>query len=212
MNALTSLLLGFLLWLPMLHAVAAERMSDAGVAAAPSPILVRQMNLLVMACSARNLGAVQQMLDAYPQLSLNQRGPYWKDSPLNVASARGVPALVSLLLSRGADPNFRGALDELPLESAASYGNVRVVELLLAYGATVDGETPPFMTTALIRAARYGQVGVVKVLLKAGADVNKKSRGGVTALLMATEHHHKEVVRILLAAGAKVCDRTGSCQ
>ncbi len=86
--------------------------------------------------------------------------------------------------------------------SAAEYGNMNVVSLLIAKGAPLDVEDY-LKRTPLLLAAEKGHVAVVKHLLEHGAVVDAKNWEGDTPLLLAAKHGHKAVVKLLLEVGAK---------
>ena len=58
-----------------------------------------------------------------------------KRIPLHLASYRGYPNIVELLLKVGSDPNYKDELGCTPLHLAAKRGNVKCIELLLDYDA-----------------------------------------------------------------------------
>ena len=70
-------------------------------------------------------------------------------TPLHAAAALGGPFLdvVEYLLDQGADRDRTNDVKDTPLHHAASYGNLKVVQCLLAYGADINvknlwGQTP----------------------------------------------------------------------
>ena len=90
-----------------------------------------------------------------------------------------------------------------PLVLAAWYGNIEIVNLLIAEGFNLDlidseGDN------ALISAVEKGHAEVVKILIAAGADLEIKDSDDDTALINAVWKNNIEIVRILLAAGANV--------
>lgn len=122
------------------------------------------------------------------------------------AAKSGQKEVIDLLVRHGAD--VQASEKRHPLNVAASYGHLGIVETLLSAGAdvnaatTASGEYPPPGTTALMCAAGNGHGAVVSRLIEAGANVNAATEGGDTPL-----HHaglRPGIVRELLASGANV--------
>jgi len=87
------------------------------------------------------------------------------------------------------------------LTSAATKGNLDVLNVLIANGADVEsttmvGETP------LMMAASYGHVELVEALLQAKAKVNAQNNGGFSALHYATANI--TIVDLLFEYGANI--------
>jgi ankyrin repeat protein len=81
---------------------------------------------------------------------------------------------ISELLKKGTNPNAK-ILNGLPMSHfAANSGFVRIVELLLQNGATVNRLT--IGGTALMHATQWRRVDVVKALLLHGGDANLPPR------------------------------------
>ncbi|KAJ3300674.1 hypothetical protein HK104_008608 [Borealophlyctis nickersoniae] len=110
----------------------------------------------------------------------------------NVAAEGHLEAL-RLFLEKGVAP------DDLTeaLCSAASYGLLEVVDLLLDYGADVHARDEQ----ALRYAASEGHLDVVRLLLEEGADVHACADA---ALQLAKSKRHGEVVRLLREHGARM--------
>lgn len=83
---------------------------------------------------------------------------------------------------------------------AATVGDVRAVERLVALGLPPDARDAKG-ATALIRAAGRGHPAVVAWLLAAGADPAAAASSGVDALTAAIAAHRDPVVRVLLDHG-----------
>lgn len=81
--------------------------------------------------------------------------------------------LTQVLLESGADPDGPAETDS-PLVTAASYGEMGMVEVLLAAGADLErrGDSIPGGGSALSHAVYYGMPAVVDVLIRAGAVPN----------------------------------------
>lgn len=149
-------------------------------------------------------------------------------APLANACMRDDVAFVELLLARGASPNrgdrFRTPLESTrsvrvaevllaaganpkvgsPIASVAGYGDVALVELLLAHGADPNAcgarEQSPLFYAA---TSKTGDV-VVPILLAANADPSKPNDLGDTPLHMACARTSIITVKRLLEAGASV--------
>ncbi|RBA19772.1 hypothetical protein FPRO05_09072 [Fusarium proliferatum] len=85
-------------------------------------------------------------------------------TPLLVASAKGYPDIVRLLLEKGADTEAsHPALDQAPLLVASASGHEDVVRLLLAHGAKVEAKDYKGLT-ARDRAVKQGHAEIAKLL------------------------------------------------
>lgn len=108
------------------------------------------------------------------------------------------------------DPNVTDDNGETPLCYAAQFGDLRMTEALLYYGANVNARDP-FGNTALHWAAQKGGTAVVQALLDAKAVVDAQNWQGVTPLMMAAQSGQTLAVRLLVKSGAdtKKQDFTG---
>lgn len=122
-------------------------------------------------------------------------------SALTLAAHSNHPALVDLLLERGANPNIIGS-GYTALHAAVLRGNLHIVKALLARGAfinsrirhgtpTTRGSREYFLSdeltggTPLWLAARFLELDVVRILLERGADPSPTVRDGTTLLMAA---------------------------
>ncbi|PGG98204.1 hypothetical protein GX51_06924 [Blastomyces parvus] len=137
-------------------------------------------------------------------------GVLFKVTALSVAVRRNHVDLVKYLLAHGADVEL--VFDELTgrtaLQTAAKYGNLELVRLLVETGGA-NINTPAgghLGRTPLQRAAQAGHIEIVRYLLACKAEVNAlpSPRYGVTALQAAAISGHAGIVLILLEAGADV--------
>jgi len=146
-------------------------------------------------------GADANARDAYGQPAL------W------CATARDDARSVEWLLRAGAAPD-RGLATGTPLLRAALYGQARIVNLLLAAGASVATRSDSG-ATALIQLASLGHAvtprtpvsgpadaTIAAQLLDHGADVNAQDAGGWSALMFAARRGDLALVSLLLDAGA----------
>ena len=172
---------------------------------------------------ASNRAAVEQ------QIALLERTPepLFRNEMLIVMIHEGDTANVAALITRGADPNYKGSgTDQTPLSVAVRKGDLNVIKLLLSRGAKDDDGT------ALINAYRDGNADIEKLLQQAAPPTPKArarllsevlNRGDTAraqsliasgldaagldeALILAVNQNAEliEVVRLLLDKGARV--------
>ena len=113
-------------------------------------------------------------------------------TPLHSALDGGHPAVITALLSAGADPNGKDRGGNTPLHWAASEATPAVITALLDAGADPNGKNSGGSTplhwaagggsTPLHWAAGGGHPAAITALLDAGADPNGKNSGGNTSL------------------------------
>lgn len=122
-------------------------------------------------------------------------------SALMYAVQMNQPAIVSLLLDRGANVNSKDLNGWTPLHLAANNGSEPIVGSLLSKGSDVNAATSKG-TTPLILASGRGFKPVVEKLIASSAVVPVKDKEGKSALNYATEKNHPDVVEVLKKAGA----------
>ncbi|KAM4874734.1 ankyrin repeat and SOCS box protein 10 isoform 1-T2 [Thomomys bottae] len=106
---------------------------------------------------------------------------------LHEACAGGHAACVHVLLVAGADPNAPDQEGNRPLHLCRGTGTLECVELLLRFGAQVDGPSEDERETALHVAARLGHVEMADLLLRRGAFPDARNADGWTPLLAACD-------------------------
>jgi ankyrin repeat protein len=124
-------------------------------------------------------------------------------TPLQRAVAHGRPAMVALLLAKGADVNAGDKSDSTPLFWAVYDEHFDVLNQLIKAGAKLDVENNQGKT-ALCYAAGRGSVECVKALLAAKANPNAGKYG--STLFAAIDH--PDTLKLLLAAGANPNSKT----
>ncbi|XP_042105215.1 ankyrin repeat and SOCS box protein 10 isoform X3 [Ovis aries] len=134
---------------------------------------------------------------------------------LHEACAAGHAACVHVLLVAGADPNIPDQDGRRPLHLCGGAGSLECADLLLRFGAKVDGRSEEEEETPLHVAARLGHVELADLLLRRGACPDARDAEGWTPLLAAcdarcmspadaeaTTARCLQLCRLLLSAGA----------
>lgn len=111
------------------------------------------------------------------------------ETALMLAALKGNTAIVSKLLTIGAQPNQEGWT---ALHYAATTGQADVIRLLIEKNSYIDAESPN-KTTPLMIAARFNHQPAAKALLEGGADPTKTNEAGFTARDYATENNNRDL-------------------
>jgi len=156
----------------------------------------------------------EHLIGGYPQQVNAYGGQYV--TPLVAALAKEHFKLAELLLRHGAvtTVNVRGNRKRIPLHSAAYYGQIEVVQLLLKHDADVKSQDD-FGETALhylgansdnSKGPNVSQTfaNIARLMLEHDADVNARNGNGETPLHIAARSGEAEVARVLLKNGASV--------
>ncbi|MDH5835183.1 ankyrin repeat domain-containing protein [Luteimonas kalidii] len=127
------------------------------------------------------------------------------------ACGGGHPAVVDLLLARGAQPQHVAHTGATPLSAAVSVRQIEIVDRLLAAGAQLEQRLPGEVTVLMLAAA-LGLPELCARLMTAGANVHATDAQGLTPLHCAalygfTARDRTRLVALfdtLLLAGAEV--------
>jgi ankyrin repeat protein len=120
------------------------------------------------------------------------------------ATSTGNSKLVTAILNKGAEVNFRSKLTKKTalIKAASIENNLETVKLLLNKGADIHARDRGG-TTALMVAA--SDIEIVRLLLEKGADVNAQDTRGRTALMRSARHKKLlDVTKLLFENGADV--------
>lgn len=96
-----------------------------------------------------------------------------------------------------------GVISDMPLTEAAFYGDLKIIALLLQYGAKVNAEGI-LGEDALDSAVFHSGKEAMALLIAHGADVKHKDQFGRTALHVAAQEGDPDKIALLLAHGADV--------
>jgi len=153
------------------------------------------------AAATGDVPRVQEHLDADPSLAC----AYASDGfhPLGLAAFFRQPAVVEVLLARGADVRAasKNPMQVTALHSAvADGGHAEIAKMLVRAGADVNARQRHGWTP-LHGAADSGDRETVELLLAHDADLAAIHDGGKTALDIAREKGRAEIIETLEAAG-----------
>ena len=135
---------------------------------------------------------VAAVLINWPKVKIEARTPQ-DESPLMLASLKGLTALCQQLIANGAHVNKTGWT---PLHYAATNGHLAVMTLLLEQHAYIDAASPNG-TTPLMMAAHYGTPAAVELLLEAGADPLLKNQQDLSAIDFAQRVNRQDVAETI---------------
>jgi len=156
----------------------------------------------------------EHLVGKYPQ-QVNTEGGYYV-TPLVAALANEHSKVAELLIRHGAGTsvNVRGNENRIPLHSAAYYGKIDVVRLLLKHNADVNSQDDMGRTALHYPGANCNHrngpnvpqelANIARLLLDHDTDVNSRSHYGDTPLHMAARCGKVEVACVLLEHGANV--------
>lgn len=146
------------------------------------------------ACRRGDTADVQKICELLPHFI--NRADEKGFTPLIIAAYSNHPAVVAILLERGADPNAADNSGNTALMGASFKGYTGVAEQLIGAGADVNqrnGQGAP----ALIFAATFGQLAIAEQLLRHGADTSLCDSHGKSALDHALMQENEPMAALL---------------
>jgi ankyrin repeat protein len=162
----------------------------------------------VALCGFQDL--VEHLVVKYPQ-QVNTGGGYCV-TPLIAALAGKHFQTAKLLRHNGAHGDVRGYRERTPLDAAAWFGDLEMVQVLLDYKLDVNSRDDEGWTPIISVSGGEGtlynipdvRADITQLLLEHGADVNARNKDGSASLHVAADSGRVEVVRVLLEHGANV--------
>jgi ankyrin repeat protein len=147
---------------------------------------------LELATSLNNVESVRILLNAGVDPNMRKDGIY---TPLCSAIRDNRPELITLLLSKGADPNHMAS--EYPAWKCVTHDRAQYMPQLVAAGA--DLHKPKGI---LEKAVAHNNKDALNYLLAQKVNPNDRSPEGHTALTTAIREDRAEMLDLLLAHGA----------
>ena len=154
---------------------------------------------------------VEHLVACHPK-QVNATGGHYV-TPLVAALAEGHFQIAEFLYQNGAYPSIKGYRKITPLHSAAYFGDVEMVQILLKYKADVharnawDGTPLSFALGSEFRNSAISFSDVARLLLEHGADGNARDDGHYTPLHSAAQtarYGKVGAIRVLLEHGVEV--------
>ena len=178
---------------------------EVQVEAPPKPIDPK-VQALIAAARASDLAQLEKMIAAQPDLvkATDAAG----STTLHHAAAFGTPAVMKLLLAKGADVNAANNRKSTPLFWALA--DEAKVKLLLAQGATVSARLSDGRSLTYQAASMSNALPVLHLLLDQGASVDAKTLNGTTPLMMAARRADLAAMNLLLDRKADVNARNAA--
>ena len=121
-----------------------------------------------------------------------------RDAPLVMASYRGNPEIVRLLLEAGADVTaVDPGMQATALHAAAYAGNTEAAKLLVQVHVDIDKQGPFNGYTALHDAIWQGHLETARALIDLGANLTLRSLRDETPLAFAKSKHHAAIAALI---------------
>ncbi len=163
---------------------------------------------MIRAVRAGDTARVEKLLMARPEL-LNARDDRHRAGAVQWAVVANQPAILELLIERGADLDAGDRHGMTALHSAAIFNRADMVRRLLARGAdpyAMGLGYGAIRLTPLHKAAEAGSLEAAAALLDDGVDVNVLTEGAnrVTPLHIAAARGHQGIIRLLAERGARM--------
>ena len=95
-----------------------------------------------------------------------------------------------------------GNYEVTPLEYAAAYGTIEMVDFLVKNGALINYSRK--RSSPLNAASAQGRVDVITYFIEHGAEINFQDKQAITPLMCAAAQGELDAVKLLLSYGADI--------
>jgi ankyrin repeat protein len=146
--------------------------------------------------------SIRSMLEKRPSLTRALDDERWGTVLQNIIERLDEDSLLELFDTSPWLAHCPDANDNMPLYFATCEGKIRLIERLLAIGASIENSGGG--GTALHAAASHGHIDCIKLLLKHGAFVDSLRLDSETPLHMSLLNSQLEAIDLLIEAGADV--------
>jgi ankyrin repeat protein len=163
----------------------------------------------MIAAGVGSVEEVKMLLDR--GVDVNGAEPKSLQNALMWAASEGHPAVVDVLIQRGANVKAASKAGFTPLIFAAMKNDAPSVKRLLAAGANPNDAIPDGTKVLTIAASKSGYASAM-ALLDGGADPNVADRTKSTPLHAAAQAGALDLVKKLLAKGANLNAKTDPAQ
>lgn len=148
-----------------------------------------------------NLEAVQLFLEA--GMNVNQVRTATGETPVMIAIEANQPAIITFLISKGADLALLNQQGFNSLDIAIKQGNISVIKQIMDQLQVTPTTRDINGKTLLDKGIATGNQGTVKFLIEQGANVNAQDEEGNTPLDRMLASGNQPMVTLLKSAGAK---------
>jgi len=111
--------------------------------------------------------------------------------------------LIQHCLAHGADINLQTPSGQSALQMSASFGNLKIIKLLIDNGADLNARDES-LGTVLHKAINFHQQEVARLLIESGAKLNQKFSYGNTEIHLAALSGSADLIRPLVGHGAAI--------
>ena len=157
--------------------------------------------LMYVTIHGDRLGCLELLVNAGASINVRDKK---RKAALSHAIEYNRTSCTEALLNSGADVDAVHGDGDTFLGTATLKARIRIMNLLLAKGASVNQGTTTLLRSPLMISGENGNERATAVLLKAGAEVNQCDRHGRTALIIAASQNRYKCVKLLLEKGANV--------